>query len=68
VLASNGINKDRHLRFIDEDVIRDLTSSAVSKGKLNGCEQGKLRKGSDNAKKLVKAQRDKTCTTINEQR
>jgi hypothetical protein len=45
VLASNGVNKDRHLLFIEEDVIRDLTLSAVSKGKLNGCEQGQAQKG-----------------------
>jgi hypothetical protein len=34
VLASNGIKKDRDLSFIDEDVIKDLTLTPVSKAKL----------------------------------
>jgi hypothetical protein len=34
VLASNGITKDRDLSFIDEDVIKDLTLTPVSKAKL----------------------------------
>jgi hypothetical protein len=34
VLASNGIKKDRDLLFIDEDVIKDLELSPVSKAKL----------------------------------
>jgi hypothetical protein len=34
VLASNGIKKDRDLSFIDEDVIKDLILTPVSKGKL----------------------------------
>ncbi len=34
VLVSNGIKKDRDLLFIDEDVIKDLTLTPVSKVKL----------------------------------
>ncbi len=34
VLASNGIKKNRDLSFINDDVIKDLTLSTVSKAKL----------------------------------
>jgi hypothetical protein len=46
VLASNGIKKDRDLSFIDEDVIKDLTLTPVSKAKL---------------RKLVKASTSSRC-------
>jgi hypothetical protein len=40
VLASNGIKKDRDLSFIDEEVIKELTLTPVSKAKLRKLVKG----------------------------